>query len=418
MAACHDDDPPHLADCAACRTAVAEQRAVRNLVRRAPAPPLPRARREAIAAELVARVDMISASRSAGSAARGEAIAGRLGSWASAAARRRTRRRLAGAIAAAAAAAAIALVSLPGDPRQPAKLASAMNPGVQAAAGTASGSASGSVSVPGSVSGSASVSVSGPVPVSVPGSVSVSVPGSVAVSVPGSVPVSVPGSVPVPGSVVASGSGSAPGSAAGGSVEPIGARALGAARESQEPAIAQVQGSADFTREVVDDRDIIALRGGSVTLDALETRDVEVTARNTTVRVDRAKVRVIARRGAIASVTVFAGAAEITAGGKRTVVEAGMVWLAPPVGPAAALDEFRTGWEALRAGKLRAAITAFDRARDPVVAEDAAYWAAIASARAGDRDAALRRLQAFLAKFPESPHLEAAHRALGRLAPQ
>jgi TolA-binding protein len=362
MAACHDDDPPHLADCVACRTAVAEQRAVRNLVRRAPAPPLPRARREAIAAELIARVDLISASRSAGSAARGEAIAGRLGSWATAAARRRTRRRLAGAIAVAAAAAALALVSLPAAPHQPAKLASSTKvasgaePGVAAAAET--GSASGSMPAPGSATGAAE---------------------------------------------------------SAGTVEPIGAPEPS---RTQEPAIAQVQGSADFTREVVDDRDVIALRGGSVTLDALETRDVEVTARNTTVRVERAKVRVIARRGAIASVTVFAGAAEITAGGKRMVVEAGMVWLAPAVGPAAALDEFRAGWEALRAGKHRAAITAFDRARDPVVAEDATYWAAIATERAGDRDAAVQRLQAFLAKFPESPHLEAAHRALGRLAPR
>ena len=49
-----------------------------------------------------------------------------------------------------------------------------------------------------------------------------------------------------------------------------------------------------------------------------------------------------------------------------------------PVTPTGAAAAFRNGWEALRAERYRDAIAAFDRASDPVVAEDAAYWAAAA----------------------------------------
>jgi tetratricopeptide (TPR) repeat protein len=75
------------------------------------------------------------------------------------------------------------------------------------------------------------------------------------------------------------------------------------------------------------------------------------------------------------------------------------------------LAAFRAGWEALRAQRYADAIAAFDRATDPAVAEDAAFWAAIAAQRAGQPDDARKRLDLFLATFPESPRAESARRA-------
>ncbi|MDQ3335302.1 MAG: hypothetical protein M4D80_09070 [Myxococcota bacterium] len=72
---------------------------------------------------------------------------------------------------------------------------------------------------------------------------------------------------------------------------------------------------------------------------------------------------------------------------------------------------FRAGWEALREARYADAIAAFDRATDPAVAEDAVFWAAIAAQRAGHTDDARKRLDLFLATFPESPRAESARRA-------
>jgi TolA-binding protein len=72
---------------------------------------------------------------------------------------------------------------------------------------------------------------------------------------------------------------------------------------------------------------------------------------------------------------------------------------------------FRAGWEALRAARYADAIAAFDRATDPAVAEDAMFWAAISAQRAGQADDARKRLDVFLATFPESPRAESARRA-------
>jgi TolA-binding protein len=75
------------------------------------------------------------------------------------------------------------------------------------------------------------------------------------------------------------------------------------------------------------------------------------------------------------------------------------------------VEAFRVGWEALREARYADAIAAFDRATDPAVAEDAAFWAAIAAARAGQPDDARKRLDLFLATFPDSPRAESARRA-------
>jgi hypothetical protein len=84
---------------------------------------------------------------------------------------------------------------------------------------------------------------------------------------------------------------------------------------------------------------------------------------------------------------------------------------APPVGVAA----FQAGWEALRAGQPLVARAHFDRARDPAVAEDAAYWAAVASERAGEPLDAARRYRSFAQAFPSSPRAADARAAAARL---
>ena len=121
----------------------------------------------------------------------------------------------------------------------------------------------------------------------------------------------------------------------------------------------------------------------------------------------------------IVATHVFAGTAELTRPGHRDVLEAGEEWVAPATvqpTPRASLDAFRIGWEALRDKRYADAIEALDRASDPVVAEDAVFWAAIACERAGDLPAATARLQAFIAHFPDSPRLDAAHAALERVS--
>jgi len=296
----------HLAECVACRAAVAEQRAVRALAQRAPVTNVSRSRREAIAAEVMARMDLAE-------------VALASGSW----------RRAVGAVGALAAAAVLALGTAPRATSTASTLALA-------------------------------------------------------------------------------------------SSEPVSLSVQGTAADDPAPArmrLAAVEGVADLTR-ASGLHDVIALHGSSVTLDARETREVDVTASDTVVHVDHAKARVVAKAGVIESVAVFAGSVEVTAHGKRQVIEAGEVWVAPPqLAPpdparAAAVQPFLDGWSALRAGDNRAAIAAFDRASDPAVVEDAVYWAAVAAERMGDHAEATRRFADFLARFPESPHADSARAAL------
>jgi TolA-binding protein len=89
---------------------------------------------------------------------------------------------------------------------------------------------------------------------------------------------------------------------------------------------------------------------------------------------------------------------------------------AEPIAGSDSMAAFRRGWEALRAHHHAQAIAAFDLATDPVVAEDAAFWAAIATERAGDLDGAATRLRDFLDRFPGSPRAETARAALERIA--
>jgi hypothetical protein len=117
-------------------------------------------------------------------------------------------------------------------------------------------------------------------------------------------------------------------------------------------------------------------------------------------------------RSATPSSHVFAGSEER---GQDAGMTRDQVTLPPP--PAVPVTAFQRGWIALRGAHYAEAIAAFDQATEPTVAEDAAYWAAIASARAGDRADAARRMTAFVAKFPGSTRISDARTLLARLAP-
>jgi hypothetical protein len=179
---------------------------------------------------------------------------------------------------------------------------------------------------------------------------------------------------------------------------------------------AKLGGGGEFAREARGDRDVVKLAGGDLTVDAVGTRAVHVVTGDTEVGVKSARVKVIAKRGVIAQVSVFAGSAEVTVGGKKLVIEAGMTWDRNATREDS-LAMFRTGWEALRAGNNAEAVAAFDQATDDVVAEDALYWGAVASERAHDDVGALTRYRALVQKFPKSPRVDAAITAIARLSP-
>jgi len=164
------------------------------------------------------------------------------------------------------------------------------------------------------------------------------------------------------------------------------------------------------------EHDVLELRDGELAIDTRAHKPVTVVAGGTRVTIAKSRATVVARGGVIVTAQVFAGTAEISEGGHRRVVEAGEVWTPSPA--VTALDSFRTGYEAMRSGHFTDAIAAFDRATDPVVIEDAQFWAAISCERAGQRDEAERRLRAFIAAFPSSPRLEDARAAIDRVTAQ
>jgi hypothetical protein len=219
-----------------------------------------------------------------------------------------------------------------------------------------------------------------------------------------------------------------PAIAADRSVEPVANRVIATQPDTSPPrpaprtdqARAKLGGDGEYTRDSKHD-DVVQLRGGSLTVDALDARPVRVVTGNTAIAVTRGKLRVVATRGVIQQVSVFAGSAEVTIDGKRQVIEAGMVWerdqatIDAAQVRAEALGAFRDGWTALRAGRNADAIAAFDRATDPTIAEDAVYWAAIACERTGDDQGALRRYRDLLARFPETARAPDARAAVERL---
>jgi hypothetical protein len=185
---------------------------------------------------------------------------------------------------------------------------------------------------------------------------------------------------------------------------------------------------ADYAREKRGNQDVVTLRDGELSVDATASEPVTIIAGDTRVTIASSRAKIVARSGVIVTTHVFAGTAQVTTnGGRLQVIDAGDVWMrqpdpvpaAAPTAPVIAASDsmaaFRLGWEQLRAHHHAQAIAAFDRATDPVVAEDAAFWAAIASERAGDRDGAATRLRSFLDRFSASPRAEAARAALERV---
>jgi TolA-binding protein len=175
-----------------------------------------------------------------------------------------------------------------------------------------------------------------------------------------------------------------------------------------------------YARQQRGDDDVITLRDGEVSVDATDAEPVVVVAGDTRVMIAASRAKVVARRGVIVTTHVFAGTANVTTNGRSQVIDAGDVWMRPPEPKPIpestdSLAAFRRGWEALRAQQHDEAIAAFDRATDPVVAEDAAFWAAIATERAGDKAGAATRLRDFLERFPQSPRAETARAALLRV---
>ena len=194
--------------------------------------------------------------------------------------------------------------------------------------------------------------------------------------------------------------------------------------------------------------EVVTLRAGTVLIDTRDHRDaVDVVAGPTTLHVADAKVRITARAGAVESVQVFAGSVEMTVGKQHTTIED--VWEAPPSArtppappaeptrvaavvkamPKAepkivkpklspreqAMSDFREGWTSLHDEEYEDALAAFDRATDPIVLEDAAYWAAVATQRLGHRDDAVVRFRAFVVAFPSSPRIDDARHAISVL---
>jgi hypothetical protein len=160
-------------------------------------------------------------------------------------------------------------------------------------------------------------------------------------------------------------------------------------------------------------RGVVQLHDGELTIDTRSRGPVTVVTGGTRVTITSSRATVVARRGVIVTAQVFAGTAQIEEDGRTRIVEAGEVWTPAPA--VSSLQLFRTGYEQLRAGHFDDAIAAFDRATDPVVLEDAQFWAAIACERAGKKDEAVRRLKAFMEAFPASPRVDDARSALERV---
>ena len=173
---------------------------------------------------------------------------------------------------------------------------------------------------------------------------------------------------------------------------------------------ATISGDADFTRDA---HDTIQLRDGTISIDARDRTQVAVAIGDTTIHVSNAHVEIRAAHGVIVSAHTFAGSVERTSPESKAIISAGEVWTPSP--SAASLAAFRAGWSALHQGRNADALAAFERASDPVIAEEAAFWAAVAAQRANDREGATQRFHAFLDAYPQSTRADAARAALQQL---
>jgi len=172
---------------------------------------------------------------------------------------------------------------------------------------------------------------------------------------------------------------------------------------------ATISGDGDFSR----DQDTVQLRDGTISIDSRDRTPVAVAIGDTTIQVVNAHVEIRAVHGLIVSAHAFAGSVERTSPESSALITAGEVWTPAP--PEASLAAFRVGWQALHDNRNAEALAAFERASDPVIAEESSFWAAIAAQRAGDREGAVQRFKAFLDAYPRSTRADAARTALAKL---
>jgi hypothetical protein len=177
---------------------------------------------------------------------------------------------------------------------------------------------------------------------------------------------------------------------------------------------AKLDGDADYARSLDGDRETVKLTNGALTVDARHAHPVRVVAGDTAIAVKKARAKVTADHGVVSQVDVFAGSVELTIAGKTQIIEAGEMWSRPSSADDS-LVAFRSGWKALRSGDNAEAVKLFDHANDEVVAEDAMYWAAVASERNDDPSGALTRYQQLLDRFPHSTRAKEARAAIERL---
>jgi hypothetical protein len=171
---------------------------------------------------------------------------------------------------------------------------------------------------------------------------------------------------------------------------------------------------AEFSRDELAGRDTVQLRDGTLAIDARNRAPITVVIGDTAFAIAGGRAEVVASGGIVVSASALAGSIERTAGDVRETIAAGSSW-SPAPSPRTSLAAFRAGWQALHDGRNIDALRAFQLATDPVVAEDATFWAAVALDRAGSTDEARARYELFLAHFPESTRAEAARAALARL---
>jgi len=191
-------------------------------------------------------------------------------------------------------------------------------------------------------------------------------------------------------------------------IEPIATGSSSVARLEVPPPLQapRIEGNGATFRHVTGAaRDAIALYDGVIEVDTRSGRDADVQVGDSVVRVDDATVKIRARGRAIVSVQVVVGAAHVTSAGRQVTVQRDAMWIAGPSAKQQSLAAFRDGWMALRAGRHREAMELFDRVTDPIVLEEATFWAAIAAQRSGDGALARARLDAFLRRFPSSPYV-------------
>jgi hypothetical protein len=369
----------HAAACATCRGVMRDELALHDLARELAETDtraglaLSRARKDELAAELLARADRIEVLPAVEPPSR----------------LRRAGMVVSIAAAAVAVAAGVMVVVRPAPPKAATVVATAGDEVVQegpAIAGQGGNAAAGAGAGSGSVSGSGSDS----------DSVSVSDSGS--------------GSDSDPVSVAVSGSGS--GSASGG------ADASASAGAKRPRATVTANDFARFDRKTVNGIDRIALRDGTLSIEGIAGGlPVLVVADNVKIRAGHAKLQARADRGVVLQVQVFSGSVEILGAERTEILREGETWTWDDTAVATArTSAFRRGWDALRAGEFeRAAIELEAAAGDAGLGEDASYWAAIAWGRAGQAAKARAGLERFLERYPRATRAGEAHLALARL---